>query len=503
MNRWTEESKKEAIELLKSNINIGEISRKFNMSEASIRLLKYTIADNNERIECAVCHAKLKQVTVKHLLTHSMSLDEYKSKFPNNPLFTDKRARAYKSFKSPHKGKTYDDIYGLEESIIKRDKISKKLIGRDCPRLAGTGITGTRRDTNTFARSTYEANVDRIFILNNKAYIDELTIGENRFELIRDNGEKITYCPDRIDSDGLFEKGAYLEIKGYMYPEDWEKICLFRKQYLDKKLLVISSDESYCDVNYSVLKNKYRDNIPLWEDEKKNYKTRPDLYQIGYETPEHIKFFQDNYPLHINANIKEPHLVFIANKCLSFNRVSLGQDPYIDSIELLFITNRRANATKRSSGEYNYELWEIMTTDKKIYYVTNQSKTSLFYCYEEDKYNELALFFANNVTPGLKYGMKSEKTHEYISTKLWELADDHKKKILQLINDKMKHKGINGAETVLAIELIKSNKSRNGAFNNYEEWRVDCLGGKSQYILTNFGDATSEFRLVNVYVEEN
>ena len=70
-----------------------------------------------------------------------------------------------------------------------------------------------------------------------------------RFYLVDSNGDKISYQPDRIDVDGLFEKGAYLEIKGYMYPEDWKKIQLFREQ-TGNRLIVVCPDEEYCDINY-------------------------------------------------------------------------------------------------------------------------------------------------------------------------------------------------------------------------------------------------------------
>jgi hypothetical protein len=406
MSRWSEKTKKEATKLLKDGVCVDDIASQFEMSKSSVILLKYSVSDNKDRIKCEVCGSELKQITVKHLLSHDISIEQYKEKFPHSPMFTQKRAMAYKNFKSANKGKTYDEIYGEKESKIKRDKISKNQIGRVCPHLAGTGITGTRRDTGTFARSTYEANVDRVFIYENKRYTDELELESCRFDLVRENGEKITYCPDRIDNDGLFERGAYLEIKGYMYPEDWEKIQLFRKQYPDKKLLIISSDKKYLDINYDDLESKYKPKIFLWEGERQNYKTRPDLYKIGYKTPEHILYLNDNYPHHIISSIADSHLLFIANKCLSYNKVSLGVSTYIDKVELIAITNRRFGASKRSSGIYNFELWRVITNDNKIFYVTNQEKTNIFYCYQEQRYGDLIKFFNSNCDLTLKYGKK-------------------------------------------------------------------------------------------------
>jgi len=330
-------------------------------------------------------------------------------------MMTKRRKDRYKSFESPNKGKTYEEIYGRKEAQNKKNKISEKQIGRAAPKFAGTGITGTRRDTNTYARSTYEANVDRIFILEGKRYIDELSSDNKRFDLY-DDGNYLTYQPDRVDVDGLFEKGAYLEIKGYMYPKDWKKIQLFRDRYRDKKLIVVCPDEKYCNVNYTELKKKYKDLIPLWEGEKLNYKTRPDLYKIGYKTPEYVRCLNENYPNHITTSIVDGHELFIAKKCLNFNRVRLGTYPYVDSVKLISISDRKPTSNRKSSGEYNYELWEIVTIDfdiadqtKKVvrkFYITNQSKTVDFYCYCQDKFNEISAFFINNCNISLCCGKK-------------------------------------------------------------------------------------------------
>ena len=408
MARWTEESRNVAIEMINLGYKDEEISVAVGMSTSSVSLLRYgNVFQYDERIECQLCNKRYKQITQKHLrLKHNIDLNEYKKMFPNSRFMTNYRKNKYKTFKHPNKGKRYSEIYGEKEAKIKRSKISNSQIGRPSSVFAGTGITGTRRDTKTYARSTYEANIDRIFILKGKKYIDELSSANRRFELIDKGGTKLTYQPDRIDVDGLFKKGAYLEIKGYMYPEDWEKIQLFRKQYLKEKLLVICPDTKYCDINYKELEEKYKSFISLWEEGKKNYKTRPDLYKIGYKTPEHIKYLEQNYPDHISLNIVDKHQLFIAGKCLAFNRVRMGKNPYIDLVELKAITDRRPSSSRKSSGVYNFELWEVRTLNSGVFYVSNQSKTVVFYCYEKTKYDKLRSFFVDNCDMHLSCGVK-------------------------------------------------------------------------------------------------
>ena len=405
MNKWTSETKSQAIEMMKKGMANDEISKEIGMSESSVSLLKYKeYLVNDERVDCAICGEKFKQIRNNHLKKHGITLEEYKKKYPNSPVVTESRKNKYKSFKHPNKGKTYEEIYGIEEANKKRNLISKKGIGRPAPKLAGTGITGTRKDTKTFARSTYEANVDRIFIYEGKKYISELDEKNQRFDL-NDGGSLISYQPDRIDHDGLFHKGAYLEIKGYMFPEDWKKIKLFRSQYPALKLLVISSDKEYADINYIDLKKKYSEKIELWESGDKNYKKRPDLYKIGYVEPERVKFLKENYPLGIHRAITGDHEFFIAKKCVSFNKAK-GKKVYVDSVNLLAITNKRKGSNRKSSGVYNYELWEVLTESKEIFYITNQKKTVDFYCYDSSKKDSLMNWFVDNCDMSLEYGEK-------------------------------------------------------------------------------------------------
>jgi hypothetical protein len=406
MGKWTEKSKSKAIGMMENGFSNSYIANSVGMSIPSVRLLRYSEHSVNlERISCNICGEEFKQITNRHLKKHGITLKDYKSLYPNSVTITESRQKKYKNFSHPNKGKTYEEIYGYSEAKKKRKLISDKQVGRPAPKLAGTGITGTRRDTNTFARSTYEANIDRVFIFENKKYISELEEENKRFNL-KDGENDISYQPDRIDCDGLFHKGAYLEIKGYMFPEDWKKIQLFRSQYPELKLLVISSDLKYADISYNDLKDKYSGKIDLWEEGDKNYKKRPDLYKIGYVEPERVRFLKKNYPNCVNKSIIDSHKLFIAKKCVSSNK-SNGKRVNVDSVNLIAITNKRKGANRKSSGVYNYELWEIHTESGDIFFVSNQLKTVDFYCYDESRKEDLLKWFVDNCDMSLSYGEKA------------------------------------------------------------------------------------------------
>ena len=148
--RWTLELKNSAIQMLKDGEKIETVAAIFNMSYPAITDLKYGIIKVSAKtIKCEICGKLLKQIMPKHLNLHGISLNKYKNKFPNAKTCTNERSAIYKSFKHPNRGKTYKEIYGADEAIAKRQRISQKQTGRKCAFLAGTGITGTRKDTNS------------------------------------------------------------------------------------------------------------------------------------------------------------------------------------------------------------------------------------------------------------------------------------------------------------------------------------------------------------------
>jgi hypothetical protein len=486
--------------MLRDGKEIDNVASIFDMSRASVKLLQYGIIKPTESsMKCEICGKFFKQIMPKHLNGHDISMDEYKKKFPNAKTCTDNRTSIYRSFKNDNKGKTYEEIYGVQEGRNKKQKISNKQIGRKCALLAGTGISGTRKDTNTFARSTYEANIDRIFIYEGKRFIGEFGPENPRYTLINNNGVKSTYQPDRVDLDGLFEKNAPIEVKGYMYVEDWEKIKLFREQYKDRKLIIICPDKDYCDINYRELEEKYKSKIPLWETGEQNYKTRPDLYNIDYIEPERDKYLRSAYPNHISVNINSTHEKFIAKHCLDYIKVKMGKRKYnnthIELVKLIRISNKRRIGGKKSSGKYNYELWEVETEQKEKFYVTNVIKTVLFYCYQEHKLKELLMFFENNNDPTLSFGAKEYILPPSIDKSLWDKSDGKQRDILRLVSYRLAKRSFKNM--IVGLTLLETHKPQMPSVNDREKWGVfiDSSPNECKYIFTNFDCSTKEYLL--------
>jgi len=115
-------------------------------------------------------------------------------------------------------------------------KLGKKShrFGKKAARGAGRGKTGFREDLNHYVRSTWEANIARVFNVLKIKYEYE----PEAFPVMI-NGEQRTYRPDFK----LTDENIYIEVKGYMDKYSKQKINAFRNQYPQNKLGVIELNE--------------------------------------------------------------------------------------------------------------------------------------------------------------------------------------------------------------------------------------------------------------------
>ena len=138
---------------------------------------------------------------------------------------------------------------------------NRKLRGRGCR-------SGFRTDIGFYVNSAWEANVYRIFKYELGDKWDWIRGRDCEIPFdISDKNHKQTYYVDIYDKYGVFEKDAYIEIKG-VYDEDAKyKKEMFKKLYPDKKYLTIGNpyDDFYPDIVYDKLCEKYQNVIPNWE----------------------------------------------------------------------------------------------------------------------------------------------------------------------------------------------------------------------------------------------
>ena len=194
------------------------------------------------------------------------------------------------------RGKTWEEICGEEVAKKRKENLRARQsgensffygkkgsqspsFGRNNPYGLNSSHGGFRRDLGHFVRSTWEANVARIFLLKGENYQYEpqrfvLEITED-YSCLFPGIDKTTYLPD-------FKNGHFYEVKGTFDTKhsiiSMAKILMFMEQY-DAEIEVISTQE------YKELEKQFAESINSdpkfcgWETLSDNVKTNPSKYR--------------------------------------------------------------------------------------------------------------------------------------------------------------------------------------------------------------------------------
>ena len=135
------------------------------------------------------------------------------------------------------------------------------MYGKPSPRGAGRGKGGIRKDIGHYVRSTWEANICRVYQHLGRSYEYE----KKRFFVVI-NGTNFSYCPDLY----IPSKGFYIEIKGHARSsQKWLCQC----KHCNKNRIVIAAVKSEYNIRlllmgrleYMRFKRLFSPAIPLWE----------------------------------------------------------------------------------------------------------------------------------------------------------------------------------------------------------------------------------------------
>ena len=137
---------------------------------------------------------------------------------------------------------------------------------KHCQITHSWGIRGYRPDIGVVCNSTWEANVYRIIKyltkqdLNWKRGIDY----EIPFD-ISTKEKRQTYIVDFFDKYGIFQKNAYVEIKGQYTDDAKYKKKKFKELYnLPYIMIGIPTNDFHPEIDYNELCEKYKNVIPYW-----------------------------------------------------------------------------------------------------------------------------------------------------------------------------------------------------------------------------------------------
>jgi hypothetical protein len=165
------------------------------------------------------------------------------------------------------KGKTYEEIMGVEKALEFKKKLSdmmrKRVSGKKNPMYGKTGELNPhfgkaaehgkhsfREDLGHHCRSKWEANYARYLLLKGKKYQYE----PKTFIVELSDRTKMTYTPDF-----LVDGEEWHELKGWEDRYKIRKHELFQQQYPYEKFILIDHD------TYKKIEKIYRYIIPKWE----------------------------------------------------------------------------------------------------------------------------------------------------------------------------------------------------------------------------------------------
>ena len=162
-----------------------------------------------------------------------------------------------RKYNTSQRGISYEKRYGHEKAAQMKARLSELNSGKGNPMYGRPPKTtktytkaGYRADLGHYVRSTWEADLARVFRYQEIEYLYE----PRTFELVTQNGKYITYTPDFY----VPTLKQWFEVKGWMDPVSAEKIALFRQQYPDCELVVIDK------TRFAEFQLQYRDLVE-WE----------------------------------------------------------------------------------------------------------------------------------------------------------------------------------------------------------------------------------------------
>jgi DNA polymerase III alpha subunit len=143
-----------------------------------------------------------------------------------------------KKYNDTQKGVSLDQRIGVERARELRARMSERFSGKGNPMYGRPPKStktytkaGYREDLGHYVRSSWEADVARVFRLLKLDYLYE----PKTFELTRANGTTVTYTPDFY----VPSEKKYYEVKGWLDAASEEKIRLFHEQFPDEELILI------------------------------------------------------------------------------------------------------------------------------------------------------------------------------------------------------------------------------------------------------------------------
>jgi len=243
---------------------------KVYMANTGPRFDIYNILGNSKNIFGGIAFVYILRIISKHLSKEELE-QMRKDRISRTMKTTIKTAEHNKNVSTAIKKAWKDGKFTTDEVKECRRKGYEKrrsyngsgnpMYGKPCPRGAGRGRGGIRKDIGHYVRSSWEANIARVCLLLNRKYEYE----PKRF-YVDANGVSFSYCPDFY----FPAKNIYYEIKGHARASDkWVctcKSCLEKREIMKEvikkygiKIVIIGKYE------YNKFVRRFCKKIENWE----------------------------------------------------------------------------------------------------------------------------------------------------------------------------------------------------------------------------------------------
>lgn len=231
----------------------------------------FSILGNSKNIFSGIAYGKIMNMVGEHLTKEELEQIR-KGRISHTMTGMPKTAEHNKNVSDAVKKAWKDGIFDTEEmKECRRRGYAKRrsfkgsgnpMYGKPCPRGAGRGRGGIRKDIGHYVRSTWEANIARVCLFLNRKYEYE----KERF-YVDVNGVNFSYCPDFY----FPAKKLYYEIKGHARASDkWMcscKNCVEKRDIMKEvvkkyniKVIIVGRDE------YNKFRRKFKKRIANWEE---------------------------------------------------------------------------------------------------------------------------------------------------------------------------------------------------------------------------------------------
>ena len=194
------------------------------------------------------------------------------------------------------RGKTWEEVWGEERARERKEKLRMRQsgenshfygkygsqasgFGKSTPIGLSSSLGGYRKDIGHFVRSTWEANIARVFMVMGEKYLYEpqrfvLDITED-YRYLFPKADKTTYLPD-------FENGHYYEVKGSFDMEggilSFAKFLMFIEQYQVHLEIIDAPVYHKLEEEFAQAVNSDK-RLCGWETLTDNIKTKPSKYR--------------------------------------------------------------------------------------------------------------------------------------------------------------------------------------------------------------------------------